>query len=388
MRAIQMTEFGGPEVLRLAELPVPEPGEGEVLIEVARAGINFADTHTRVNSYVRKATLPLVPGAEVAGRIVGVSASQVSAQAPPSPSQASAAAAQASASHAPPSAPQASAAIRSSLREGERVVALVGEGGYAQYATAKAEHVWPIPDGVDDGTALALLVQGTTAWHLYRTAGKVAKGESVVVHSAAGGVGSLAVQLGHPLGAGRVIATASSPEKRELALELGADVAIDSAPEGLTERLMKANSLTTVDPGANARSGSDVPEPEAEPGREGRQVDVVFDMAGGEVFDASYAALGPFGRIVVCGIASREQNEVRTGSLLKHSRAVVGFYLFHCLERPGMFEQALEDLFGRNAREELRVVVGETYALGDAVQAHTDLRERRTTGKLLLDPSA
>jgi NADPH2:quinone reductase len=317
MRAIQMTEFGGPEVLTLAELPKPEPGDGEVLIKVSRAGLNFADTHTRTNSYVRKAQLPLVPGGEVAG-----------------------------------------------VREdtGERVVALTGEGGYAEYAVAPRELAFPIPDELDDGMALAIVIQGLTAWHLYRTAARVSDGESVVVHSAAGGVGSLAVQLGRPLGAGRVIATASSADKRALALELGADVAIDSAAEGLKERLIEAN--------------------------DGRAVDVVFDMAGGAVFDASYAALAHFGRIVVCGIASQEPNEVRSGSLLRHSRSVVGFYLFHCLERPGMVADALGDLFARAARGELRTVIGGTYPLDRAAQAHTDLRERRTTGKLLLDPAA
>ncbi len=317
MRAIQMTEFGGPEVLTLAELPKPEPGDGEVLIKVSRAGLNFADTHTRTNSYVRKATLPLVPGGEVAG-----------------------------------------------VREdtGERVVALTGDGGYAEYAVAPRERVFPIPGGLDDGTALAIVIQGLTAWHLYRTAARVSDGESVVVHSAAGGVGSLAVQLGRPLGAGRTIATASSADKRALALELGADVAIDSAADGLQERLIEAN--------------------------DGREVDVVFDMAGGATFDASYAALAHFGRIVVCGIASQEPNEVRTGSLLRHSRSVVGFYLFHCLERPGMVADALADLFARAARGELRTVIGGTYPLDRAAQAHTDLRERRTTGKLLLDPAA
>jgi NADPH2:quinone reductase len=317
MRAIQMTEFGGPEVLALAELPRPQPGDGEVLIKVSRAGLNFADTHTRTNSYVRKATLPLVPGGEVAG-----------------------------------------------VREdtGERVVALTGEGGYAEYAVAPSELVFAIPDELDDGTALAIVIQGLTAWHLYRTAARVQDGESVVVHSAAGGVGSLAVQLGRPLGAGRVIATASSADKRALALKLGADVAIDSAAEGLQERLLEANA--------------------------GRPVDVVFDMAGGEVFDASYAALAHFGRIVVCGIASQQPNELRTGSLLRHSRSVVGFYLFHCLERPGMVADALADLFARAARGELRTVIGGTYPLEQAAQAHIDLRERRTTGKLLLDPAA
>jgi NADPH2:quinone reductase len=278
--------------------------------------VNFADTHTRTNSYVQKATLPLVPGGEVAG-----------------------------------------------IREdtGERVLALVGTGGYAEYATAPEGLVFPLPEEIDDGTALAMIVQGLTAWHLYRTSGRVAEGESVVVQAAAGGVGSLAVQLGHPLGAGRVIATASSEQKRALALELGADAAIDPAPEGLTERLIEANG--------------------------GQPVDVVFEMSGGEVFDASYRALAPFGRIVAYGIATNQPNEVSTGSLLRHSRAVVGFYLFHCLQRPGMFSEALAELFARAARGELKVIVGQTYPLGQAAQAQIDLRERRTTGKLLLDPS-
>src|ERR671936_209122 len=176
MRAIQATEFGGPEVLRLVDVPVPDPGDGEVLIRVTRAGINFADTHQRRNEYLAAAQLPLVPGAEVAG-----------------------------------------------VREdtGERVVAMCGTGGYAEYATAPAALTVPIPDGVDDGTALALLLQGLTAWHLYRTSAHVQPGESVVIHAAAGGVGSLAVQLGHPMGAGRGIATASTDEKRALALPPG-----------------------------------------------------------------------------------------------------------------------------------------------------------------------
>ena len=206
MRAIQQKEFGGPEVLQLVDLPVPEPGEREVLIRVSRAGMNFADTHQRHNDYLAAQQLPLVPGGEVAG-----------------------------------------------VREdtGQRVVALSGTGGYAEYATAPEALSFPIPDGVDDGTALALLIQGLTAWHLYRTSGRVGPGESVAIVAAAGGVGSLAVQLGRPMGAGRVIGTASTPAKRDLALELGADAAVDADPEGLKERLVEAN--------------------------EGRKVDVVFD---------------------------------------------------------------------------------------------------------------
>jgi NADPH2:quinone reductase len=315
MRAIQMSEYGGPEVLELVELPLPVPAEREVLVRVSRAGLNFSDTHRRTNTYLAKDTLPLVPGSEVAG-----------------------------------------------VREdtGERVVALCGDGGYAEYATAPAALTFAIPDGVDDATALALLLQGLTAWHLYRTCGRVAAGESVVVHSAAGGVGSLAVQLGRPMGAGRVIATASTAEKRALALELGADVAIDGAADGLTERLVDANL--------------------------GAPVDVVFELSGGEVFDRSLQALAPFGRLVTYGIASGDANTVRSGSLMRRSRSVVGFWLMHCLGRPAMVDEALADLFARVARGELRVVAGPAYPLAQAGRAQRDLAERRSTGKVTLDP--
>jgi NADPH2:quinone reductase len=317
MRAIQVQEFGGPEVLRLADVPTPEPGDGEVLVRVTRAGINYADTHQRRNEYLAKAELPLIPGAEVAG-----------------------------------------------VREdtGERVVAMCGTGGYAEYATAPESLTVPIPDGVDDGTALAILLQGLTAWHLYRTSARVREGESVVVHAAAGGVGSLAVQLGHSMGAGRVIATASSEEKRALALELGADAAVDGAPEGLADRLVAANR--------------------------GERVDVVFEMAGGEVFEESLNALAPFGRVVAYGNASGEPNAVQTGCLMRRSAAVVGFWLMHLVGRPETVAEPLADLFGRAARGELRAIVGGTYPLGEAALAHTDMEARRTTGKLLLDPTA
>src|SRR5215210_9557583 len=195
MRAVRISAFGGPEVLEVVEdAPVPEAGDGEALVRVSRAGINFADTHARENTYLARYELPLIPGSEVAGVVEGT---------------------------------------------GQRVVALVGTGGYAEYAVADEATMFPIEDGVSDATALALLLQGLTAWHLYRTSAKLAAGESVVVHAAAGGVGSLAVQLGRHMGAGRVIATASSGEKRELALSLGADAAVDVNADDLAERLIE-----------------------------------------------------------------------------------------------------------------------------------------------------
>jgi NADPH2:quinone reductase len=315
MRAVQIEEFGGPEVLQVVDLPQPEPADGEVLIEVSRAGINFADTHQRENTYLARYEVPLVLGGEVAG----------------------------------------------TTPDGKRVVALLRSGGYAEYAVGHEATVFPIPEGVDDGTALALIIQGLTAWHLYRTSAKLQPGESVVVISGAGGVGSLAVQLAKPFGAGRVIATASTEEKRARTLELGAEAAVDPAREDLKEALIEAN--------------------------EGRPVDVVLEMSGGRVFDQSADALAPFGRIVAYGIAGREQNSLETGRLMRKSRAVVGFWLMHCLGRRDMMEEPLRDLFGRAARGELEAHVGATYALSDVRQAHEDLQGRRTTGKLLLDPS-
>ena len=323
MRAVQITEFGGLDVLQIADVAVPEPGPDEVLIRVSRAGINFADTHQRENSYLARFELPLIPGGEVAG-VVERGAGDIA--------------------------------------EGTRVVAMLRSGGYAEYAVAPTATTFPIPDGVEDGTALAMLIQGLTAWHLYRTSAKLAEGESVVVVSGAGGVGSLAVQLGKPLGAGRVIATASSEEKRRLTLELGADAAVDPASEDLTQALIDAN--------------------------DGGQVDVVLEMAGGSTFDGCLKALAPFGRIVAYGIASREPNEVQTGALMRKSRTVVGFWLMHLLARPELIREPLADLLERAARGDLRVIVGGTYPMSEVRRAHEELQARRTTGKLLLDPAS
>jgi NADPH:quinone reductase len=322
MRAVQLDEFGGPEVLKLVDLPVPEPGDGQVLVKVERAGMNFADTHQRENTYLSKFEVPLVLGGEVAGTVER----------------------------------------GDGFEPGQRVVAMLPHGGYAEYAAAPAVTTFPLPQGVDDGTALALLIQGLTAWHLYRTSAKLARGESVVVVSATGGVGNLAVQLAKPFGAGRVIATASSEDKRARTLELGADAAVDTNAEDLTSALIEANG--------------------------GERVDVVLEMAGGRVFEGCMEALAPFGRLVTYGIASREQNEVQSGRLMRKSRAVVGFWLIHCLGRRDMMEEPLADLFERAARGELRPLVGETYPLSEARRAHEDLQGRRTSGKLLLDPTA
>lgn len=318
MRAIRISQWGGPEVLELVEdAPMPEPGPHEQLVRVSRIGVNYADTHASENSYLAAYELPLIPGGEVAGE----------------------------------------------TEDGTRVAAMMTAGGYAEYAAVPKVAAFPIPSGVSDGQALALLVQGLTAWHLYRTAAHLREGETAVVHAAAGGVGTLAVQLGKAFGA-RVIATASTEEKRALALDLGADAAVDSTSEDLTDALIEANG--------------------------GQRVDIVLEMAGGRVFDASLRALAPFGRLVTYGMASREApKRVDPGALLRHSSAVIGFWLAHCFARPQeLLAAPLADLFERVAAGTLTVVEGPVYPLSEARRAHEDLKARRTTGKLSLDPAS
>ena len=317
MKAIQVQQFGGPEVLELRDVPDPEPSDGLDVVEVLAAGINFADTHQAENSYLAPATLPLIPGAEV----VGVT------------------------------------------REGQRVVALLPlGGGYAQKALIAPSLAVPVPDGVEDGAALSLILQGLTAWHLLRTTAHLAPGESVVVHAAAGGVGTIAVQLAKRWGAGRVIAAASSEDKRALAMELGADVAIDANEPDLRATILEAN---------------------------GGPVDIVLEMVGGSTFDASLRALAPFGRVATFGMASRQlPKPIEVAALTRHSTGVLGFWLVHAVGKPGMFGPPMAELLAMVESGELRPVVGGTYPLAEARRAHEDLRSRATVGKLLLEPRA
>lgn len=315
MRAIQITEFGGPEVLVLRELDDPEPPEGFVVLDVLAAGVNWADTHQAENTYLAAAELPLVPG----GEAVGI---------------------------APDS---------------RRVVALLNGGGYAEKAIAHPSLMWEVPDGVSDTQALALVLQGTSAWHLLRTSAQLREGESVAIFAAAGGVGTIAIQLAKRFGAGRVIGLASSPEKRDLASRLGADATVDSNSEGLKKALIEAN--------------------------EGHHVDVILEMVGGSVFEQSLSALAHFGRLVHFGQSAREgAPKVSPGKLMATSRGVIGFWLMHLIREPERLGEALADMFEAIRSGELEVIVGDTYPLEEARRAHEDIRARRTTGKLVLTP--
>ena len=317
MRGIQITQFGGPETLTVSDLPDPTPGDGEQVLDIIAAGINYADTHQTEDSYLAKQKLPLIPGGEVVVR----------------------------------------------GPDGARRLGLVGSGGYAQRIAIDPTRTFPIPDGVDDGAALATLVQGATAWHLLKTSTHLQPGESVVVHAAAGGVGTIAVQLAKRWGAGRVIATASTDDKRQLALDLGADVAVDSTTDNLRDALREANG--------------------------GAGVDIVLEMTGGPVFDQSLIALAPLGRLAVFGMAGRRPpTPIEPASLMAHSTAVIGFWLAHIARRPELLAPAVTDLLDLLARDEIRAVVGGTYSLDQVPDAHRSLLDRSSTGKLILDPWA
>jgi NADPH:quinone reductase len=314
MKAIQLREFGGADSFEYVDLDDPTPGEGEVLVEVARSGVNFADTHQTRNDYLAGQELPLIPGTEVVGR----------------------------------------------TPDGRRVVALTGTRGYAQKVAVPEAMLIPVPDEVDDEQAAGALVQGLTAMALVHRMARVEAGETVVVEAAAGGTGTLAVQVAKSGGA-RVIGLASSAEKRELVESLGADATVDSRSEDLREAILAAN--------------------------DGKHVDAVLHMSGGDAFDAEFSALAPLGRLVIFGNASREGRSVDTGRLMQGSKAVIGFWLVHVLARRDLAVPLIGELLQALATGALRVTIGGVYALSEAARAHEALESRATTGKLLLDPS-
>jgi NADPH:quinone reductase len=326
MRAILVEEFGGPDVLRHADVERPEPGEGEVLVEVRSAGINYADTMRRRNAYLARQELPFVPGSEVSGVVAEVGAGV------------------------------------EGVSEGDRVAALLGDGGYAEYAVVPAASLLALPEGVGFDEASAIPLQGLTAYHVLKTTGRLAEGETVLVHAAAGGVGYLAVQMAQLLGAGTVVATASTDEKLQVARNLGADVLVNYTEDDWPEKVREATG--------------------------GRGADVILEMVGGEFPKKNLRCLAPFGRMVVYGAASGESAEVPTFDLMRRQQTVSGFWLARLMapETQRMLGQSLAEIFAWISSGKLEILVGATYPLAEAARAHADLEGRRTTGKLVLNP--
>ncbi|GAB7184136.1 NADPH:quinone reductase [Kitasatospora sp. Ki12] len=312
MRAAVIHRYGGPEEFRTETVPEPVAGPGQVLIDVTLAGLNYADLHCRTGEYARY-PLPAVLGADVVGRRRG---------------------------------------------DGRRVAALLRSGGgYAQVARAEAAHTVELPDGVADEQALALLEQGATAYGALTLAGRLRPGETVAVTSAAGGVGHLAVQLARELGAGRVLALASTPAKREFARSLGADRVLDPGDPELAERLA-------------AESGG---------------VDLFVDLVGGRVLRAGLDALAPFGRLLSVGARGGAEESFSVDELADRSAGLLGFWLQHVLADRVLFAGVAERLFGLAAERRLVARIDRTVPLSGVAGAHRALAGRETMGKVLVD---
>ncbi|MEB3367095.1 quinone oxidoreductase family protein [Saccharopolyspora mangrovi] len=322
MRAIRVATSGGPEVLELSEVEVPEPGPGHLLVDVAAAGVNFIDTYQRSGLYSMQ--LPFTPGSEGAGEIVAVGADV------------------------------------DGFAVGERVAWAMAPGSYAEKALVPASVAVKIPDGVDDRTAAAAMLQGMTAHYLVTSTHEVATGETALVHAAAGGMGLLLTQLIKSKGA-NVIGTVSTAEKERLAREAGADEII---------RYTEADVAAEV---------SDLTD--------GRGVDVVYDGVGKSTFEASLASLRPRGTLALFGASSGpvppfDPQRLNSAGSLFLTRPSLGH---HILTREELDWRAGE-VFNWIAAGAITFSIGGTYALDEARKAHEDLEARRTTGKLLILP--
>lgn len=324
MKAIQFKEYGGPDVLEYTDIETPSIGENDVLIEVKAIGVNYADTARRQGEYVVPTKLPFVPGAEVAGVVSEVGKSV------------------------------------EGVKKGARVVALIESGGYAEYAVIPAQTLIPVPNDVSFEKAVALPLQGQTAYHVLKTMGRLEEGETVLVHAASGGVGLLAVQLAKLFGAGKVIATASTPEKLSLAKDMGADHIVNYSKDGWEKEVL---DLT-----------------------EGKGVDVALEMVGGKVFYNTLKCLATFGRLVIYGTASGEQAKFHPSSLMARNQTVVGFFLPQIMKKPGLFKNSMQELLLYVDQGKLELTIGETYPLSDAAKVHKLFQERKTTGKIVLNP--
>jgi NADPH2:quinone reductase len=304
MRAVVLREPGGPEQLALEEVPDPQPGDGEVVIQVRAVGINFADVLVRQGRYPQAPELPTVPGAEVAGEV-----------------------------------------------DGRRVMALPSAGGYAEAVAVDGERVVPLPDGASFEEGAGFLLTFLTAWIPLTRQVRVRPGSVVLVHAGSGGVGSAAIQLAKHLGA-RVVATASTEEKRRVALEQGADEALGY--DEFAERV---------------------------------RADVVLDPVGGEVFKESFGVLNPLGTVVAIGFAGGWWEQLDPAPLVGRNLALAGFYLGRLMRHnPGLVREAIDELLELWSAGAVKPLVGASFPLDRAGEAHGLIESRGHVGKVVLVP--
>jgi NADPH2:quinone reductase len=325
MRRVRYHEYGGPEVLQVEEVDVPVPGQGQVLIRTEAVGANFVDTKYRQGPGAGAIFQRPLPG-KLTGDVVGVV--------------------------------EAVGEGVEGVAAGERVAALAAEDACADYVLAAAQWIVKVPEGVDNGSATMLPMGAPVALRVLRS-GNFAAGESVLVHSAAGGIGHLAVQIAKLLGAGTVVATASSDAKLEFARKYGADVAVNYTEENWTEQVRAAV------PGG---------------------VDVVLDAVGGDILQRSFEVLAPYGRAVTYGAASGDLISVPVTSIFA-LKSLTGFNLTAWrMARPEQARAEMDELAGYFADGKLTTAVHATVPLAEAAEAHRLLDDRAALGRVLLVP--
>lgn len=325
MKAVRFHATGGPDVLVYGEVPTPKPNAGEILIRVEAVGLNYADTiRRRGENYPEASPTPFTLGIEVAGTVAalgeGVSGPQV----------------------------------------GTPVLATPGAGGYAQFIAVPAGIVVPLPPGFDPVKASAVVAHGLTAAIVLRQAAKLVPGETVLIEGAAGGLGSFSVQLAKMFGAGKVIAAASTPEKRSIAKRLGADATVDYT---LPNWAKEVRTLTG-----------------------GRGVDIVLETAGGHIVNEALDAMAPFGRMVYLGQSSGKTAHIDPWRLTSTNHTITGFYVAGYQNDPSLITSTLTEIIGLIASGRLSVEVGKVMPLSQAAEAHCLLETRQTTGKVVLRP--
>ncbi|WP_020606574.1 quinone oxidoreductase family protein [Spirosoma spitsbergense] len=323
MKQVQFDQYGSPDVLTLVEAPIPQPNPGEVVIKVQAIGVNYSDTQRRRNMYFQLTPLPFVPGTEAVGQVVAVGDG-----------------------------------VNEPYLPGATVLAILpGGGGYAEYALAPAAYCIPLPPGIDANTATAIFVQGSTAQLLISQVAKDLKDKTVLINAAAGGVGSLLVQLAKMHGA-RVIAASSLDVKLTVAKSLGADETVNYSRPNWREQVNNGNG-----------------------------VDWVFETVGGSVYTESIKCLTKGGTLFIYGCASGEVGQVNPEYFVDENINQLGFNLaFHITTQPQRWQEALGTVIGLIAQGKLKIDITSRFALADAAEAHRQIEARQTTGKVVLNP--
>jgi NADPH2:quinone reductase len=324
MKQVQLNRYGSPDELSLVETNIPQPKVGEVIIKIEAIGVNYSDTLRRRNQYFQPTPLPYILGSEAVGQIVSVGEG-----------------------------------VREPYGIGATVLAILPfGGGYSEYVSAIAQYCVLLPPNIDAKTATAIFVQGSTAQLMISHLAKDLKDKTVLINAAAGGVGSLLVQLAKLNGA-KVIAASSSEEKLKVAKANGADATINYSKENWSDKVKEAN--------------------------DGKGVDIAFEMVGGGVYNETVKSLAQGGHLIIYGCASGVQGQIHPEYFVDENISQSGFNLaFYITTKPAIWQEALRIVIGLIAQGKLKIETPKTFALKDAHEAHRQIEARQTTGKVVL----